>query len=69
MRCEQCEVMVINGVRCHEDGCPIAWQDQTIECKWCGSEFTPEHRRQVTCEHSCYVAYFGYDCHCEEVYA
>lgn len=66
MRCEQCEVVNINGVRCHETGCPEYYKDEKRECKNCGSEFTPEHSRQTTCDHSCYVAYNGLDCDCEE---
>lgn len=29
--CSQCEAVVINGVPCHETGCP----HQTFECKGC----------------------------------
>ena len=31
IRCSQCEVLVINGLPCHETGCP----NQTHECKGC----------------------------------
>lgn len=51
--CNQCEALTINGVYCHEIGCPVAWQDETRECKWCGFEFEPKHKNQVFCEQSC----------------
>ena len=48
--CEQCEIAVINGVCCHELGCPLAWQDEIRECKECGQEFEPEHKNQRWCD-------------------
>ncbi len=32
-KCSQCEVLVINGVACHETGCPNA----VHECKGCNN--------------------------------
>ena len=49
MPCDQCELLMINGVRCHETGCPLAWQDEVRECRECGCDFEPEERRQVVC--------------------
>jgi hypothetical protein len=43
VRCSQCEALVINGVPCHETGCPHA----THECAGC-SNIIPE--RQKYCE-------------------
>jgi hypothetical protein len=40
-RCHSCEVMYINGVRCHETGCPDAWKDTMIPCFECGCDFLP----------------------------
>ena len=57
--CNQCEIMYINGVRCHETGCPAAWEDETRDCEWCGSEFVPAERYQVCCDESCAESYFG----------
>ena len=31
--CSQCEAQAINGVACHETGCP----NQTYECKGCNT--------------------------------
>jgi hypothetical protein len=45
--CNSCEALTINGVYCHEHGCPDAWKNKTIECKWCGNEFTPEEKEQL----------------------
>jgi len=58
-RCEQCEIMMINGIRCHEIGCPLAWRDEIRECPWCGTEFRPEDREQRYCSGSCGYAYNG----------
>lgn len=48
--CDQCNIAYINGVRCHETGCPSAWQDTTLECKECGLEFGPGYANQVVCD-------------------
>ena len=57
--CQQCEVIYINGIKCHEQGCPIAWQDYTRECKWCGQDFKPEEQQQQCCDNECAGAYYG----------
>lgn len=69
MRCEQCEVATTNGVRCHETGCPLAWQDEIRECAWCGTDFAPEDRHQRCCEASCEMAYTGgpFDAECPDL--
>ena len=59
--CEQCEVVMIQGVRCHEHGCPDAWQDENRECSWCGSEFQPEGRWQAFDDDTCYASYNNID--------
>ena len=47
MRCDQCEMLMINGVPCHETGCPnsrktwIAERGEWVlfvECRECGAE-------------------------------
>jgi len=55
--CDSCEVLYINGIKCHEQGCPEAWKDYERECKWCGTKFKPEHSRQDFCDESCAEAY------------
>jgi hypothetical protein len=57
--CKSCEVLVINGLRCHETGCPDAWRDYERECRWCGQPFQPENRWQVCCSEDCAEAYHG----------
>ena len=47
--CSQCEAMMINGIYCHETGCPNSnlmanGEPRPVQCKWCGSKFTPEER-------------------------
>lgn len=57
--CINCEALMINGVLCHETGCPDAWRDYPRECDFCGGEFVPESRWQNCCSDTCYAAYLG----------
>lgn len=50
VRCDSCQVAYINGVRCHEQGCPDAWRDHTRECFECGFDFKPSERGQSVCD-------------------
>lgn len=59
MRCSQCEMLVINGVACHETGCPRAWADEVRECKWCGSKFRPTEQDHRFCDDDCGRLYHG----------
>lgn len=47
--CTQCEALMINGVYCHEYGCPEAWKDREIPCFECGCNYQPEVRYQTVC--------------------
>ena len=51
--CEQCEATMINGIHCHETGCPDAWKTRTRDCAWCGQTFLPENRDQQYCDETC----------------
>jgi hypothetical protein len=64
--CQSCEALTINGVLCHELGCPDSWRDELRTCKWCGQEFKPEQRDQTCCCHTCAMAYNNIPCDCEE---
>jgi hypothetical protein len=64
--CHSCEVLTINGVLCHEIGCPDSYKDEKRSCKWCGADFKPETKDQDCCSHSCSVAYHNTGCDCEE---
>lgn len=55
--CNSCEVLFINGIKCHESGCPESYKDEKRTCKWCGSKFTPEDRTQQFCSDECYIDY------------
>lgn len=57
--CDQCELLRINGVVCHETGCPNAWRDEERECEWCGTKFKPEEKHQDCCSEECTEAYHG----------
>lgn len=46
MGCDACELLVINGVTCHETGCPRTNADR--ECRECGD--TLERHEVCTCE-------------------
>lgn len=63
--CNSCEMLAINGVNCHELGCPNRYQQPTV-CAWCGASFMPESRWQKCCEHTCEVAYSGAACDCDQ---
>ena len=55
--CSQCEALTINGVYCHETGCPDAWKDKKAECKECGRVFEPEGKDEQFCSTECYCNY------------
>ena len=55
--CDSCEELNINGVNCHEFGCPDAWRDEIRECKWCGYEFKPEEKEERFCSTDCAEIY------------
>ncbi len=51
--CDSCEALMINGIYCHETGCPDAWKDYKRECKWCGQEFMPDEEHHEFCSVGC----------------
>jgi hypothetical protein len=58
LRCQSCEVLTINGRRCHETGCPDAWRDRPVSCEWCGCAIIdPESPRTRFCDESCAESY------------
>jgi len=63
--CDSCEAITINGVACHEAGCPDSWkhpwtgEPYTIECDWCGQLFVPQELGQWCCGNDCAAAYYG----------
>ena len=59
--CDSCEVLFINGVKCHETGCPNAHKDQVLECPECGQDFVPENRNQKFCSEDCAGMHYGID--------
>jgi hypothetical protein len=48
--CDGCSPANINGVFCHETGCPESWRDHEVECDECGDEFYPESRGERICK-------------------
>jgi hypothetical protein len=64
--CSSCEITNINGVPCHETGCPDAWKGAIIKCKWCGDDFVPKEKHQTCCSHTCTMAYLSISCDCIE---
>ena len=56
--CNACEVLVINGIICHEIGCPDAYKDEVRECDWCGTDFVPEERHTRFCSGECAESYY-----------
>jgi hypothetical protein len=57
--CQSCQAVRINGRLCHEQGCPDAWKDYKVECKWCGKKFIPKDKYQICCSKSCFQSYMG----------
>lgn len=63
--CTDCDVVRINGVTCHETGCPSAHidpdtgQPYRVECMECGSLFEPESRGDWYCNDDCRAAIYG----------
>ena len=55
MMCNSYEALKINGVLCHEQGCPDAWKDYERECCWCGTLFKPEGKNQYYCSDDCFA--------------
>ena len=51
--CDACQLMRINGLVCHEAGCPEAWRDSTSSCFGCGCDFQPESRGARYCSSEC----------------
>lgn len=63
--CNGCNPATIQGVICHEHGCPDAWRDKTVECRECGSDFLREDRHQIFCD-DCLNPPDEYECEEEE---
>jgi hypothetical protein len=59
MKCESCDSCYIQGVFCHETGCPDSHVGTVEGCLWCGREFEPESRDQKFCDESCAESYHG----------
>jgi hypothetical protein len=53
--CDQCEMVAINGVACHEQGCPSSHVGTVRECFECGCEFEPESRFSRYCSDECAI--------------
>jgi hypothetical protein len=49
MNCNQCEFLFVNGLGCHETGCPDAWKSRSKSCFECGCNFSPETRFESVC--------------------
>jgi len=56
-QCPSCTALMINGIYCHETGCPDSWRNTKRECKWCGRKFTPTERDQLFCTDECGMDY------------
>lgn len=56
--CTACQVLMINGHRCHETGCPEAWKDYKVKCRNCDKLFKPKTKGQDTCSKRCYKEFW-----------
>lgn len=65
MKCKSCDSCGINGVLCHETGCPDSHidlgtgQPYPVECKFCGSPVSPPCQVTPFCSNDCAQAYLG----------
>jgi hypothetical protein len=57
--CDSCQIVAVNGVACHEQGCTEAWKDELRECRWCDNTFKPLSQEQKCCDDSCHEAYYS----------
>lgn len=54
--CDSCNVISIQGLACHETGCPNSWIDPVsgepykVACFECGCKFVPTERNQRVCD-------------------
>ncbi len=49
-KCDQCNPAMINGVYCHETGCPNEWRDIKKDCFECGFDFYREYQFDEVCK-------------------
>lgn len=48
--CNDCSPTRINGILCHEQGCPSAWKDRPKTCSVCEANFyAPDNSGRKTC--------------------
>ena len=48
--CQSCDAAMINGLFCHEIGCPDAWRDYSIRCRVCGFDFKRPAPYETVCD-------------------
>ena len=58
-QCRSCSAAVVNGVFCHEHGCPDAWRDKQMPCVECGIPFYQNEPGQYLCSEECTRSYYG----------
>ena len=58
--CDGCSPSMINGILCHETGCPDAWRDEKAECRECGCEFYKGSPWDEFCGPECGNIYYGW---------
>ena len=59
MLCDDCDALNINGILCHEIGCPSAWKNYNKKCRWCGTTFLPKEKDHEFCCVDCHNDYYG----------
>jgi len=61
--CDGCSPSMVNGILCHEHGCPEKWRDTEYECYWCGTDYLPQSEpgHLKLCSDECYRAYMGFE--------
>lgn len=71
MRCDSCEAAAINGVYCHETGCPESARIKANACRECGDQMDTDGRNTRYCPScdTCYACgmFDGHEIGCEAV--
>jgi hypothetical protein len=57
LRCPSCQLARIQGIVCHETGCPDRHLFTFTSCLWCGQRCKARRDGRRFCSGSCYRSY------------
>ena len=71
MRCDSCQMATIQGIPCHETGCPVDAEMRRNACGECGEQMETDGRNTRYCPScdTCYACgmFDGHEIGCVEV--